>query len=422
VRHEPEARCMRGGGVEGWTDPAAAPVLTEERLAATFPRVTAPGTSRMAYQLTAGDATCYPLYYFIPSISRGGRYLVYHRAAAGEVQLWRLDLGTGEHTALTRADDRDCAWTPWDTDPGRGVLDHRSVLNVACDEVIYFARGEARAVRLETLEDRSLFALPPGRKATGQNCCSPDGRYLFFIHHDAELDRRIHGTRPSPRHLSRGTEMVRVDLDRGEHRLVVRLNSPFHHVHPCGASHLVFSSPALEKAPLWTDYDGGWFAQLRTQDADGRNTVHYAATRRGLHYELDGAPCRVGTLSPETHARREFAAPSMVGLHVGFDPEGRRFTLDGLEEGGRSLYHLVSLPETGDPAWTRLTGPWPLYGAGGQKTHAHPRFTPCGRWIQMVAGDPATETNHIFLVDARDVAPSRGLPVYGADADGPFPV
>ncbi|MCF7837303.1 MAG: oligogalacturonate lyase family protein [Candidatus Marinimicrobia bacterium] len=385
--------------------------LEPARIAALYPRVAAPGTGRAAYQLTAGPATCYPLYYFIPSITRDGRHLVYHRNGGGEVQLYRLNLATGAHAALTAADDPEPGWRPWDTDPGRGVLDHRSALNVARNEVIYVARGEARAVDVETLADRALFRLPPGRKATGQNCVSPDGRYFFYIHHDAELEARIYAAKPYARHLSKGTELARYDLDTGETHLVARLNSPFHHVHPYGDRHLIFSSPALEMAPLLTDYEGGWFTQLRTQDGEGRTTCHYAGTQRGVHYELTGnEPKKVGVLCPRTHRRREFSCPALNHLHVGFDATGRRLLLDGEEAAGeRSLYSLAELPRAGEPEWQRLCGPWTTYGAG-QKAHSHPRITPCGRWVQMVAGDPATRTNHVFLLDIRDVAPARGLP------------
>ncbi|WP_157837145.1 hypothetical protein [Geminisphaera colitermitum] len=393
--------------------------LAPENIAARFPRIEVPSTNRAAYQLTSGNATNYPLYYFIPSLSRDSRYLVHHRAGDGQVQLHRLDLLTGENLALTAADDPNAGWMPWDNDPGKGILDHRSVLNVARNEVIYFAHGEAHAVHLDTLVDRFLFRLPAGRIATGQNCVSPDGRFFFYIHHDARLEALIHATKPHARHLSVGTELVRYDLDSGESHLVIRLNSPFHHVHPCGDHHLVFSSPALEKAPLMTDYDGGWFTQLRTQDGEGRTTCHYAATQRGLHYELTGhSPTKTGLLCPSTHRRCEFSCPPMESLHVGFDPQGLRFTVDGLQgDSGRALYSLANLSPKGEPEWSLLCGPWINYGTSGQKTHSHPRFTPCGRWIQMVAGDPASKTNHIFLLNVSDVPPSRGLPAYAAESD-----
>ena len=104
-----------------------------ETLSSSFPRIKVPGTSRLAIQLTQGSDFCYPLYYFIPSISSDGRFLIYHRSDGQGVQLHRLDLGTGESVQLTRADApaTDTQWRLWDCPAGRGVLDHRSVLNTA---------------------------------------------------------------------------------------------------------------------------------------------------------------------------------------------------------------------------------------------------------------------------------------------------
>ena len=47
-----------------------------------FQRLKAPETGRLVVQLTSGDAQCYPLYYFVPTITRDGRFLVYHKAEA----------------------------------------------------------------------------------------------------------------------------------------------------------------------------------------------------------------------------------------------------------------------------------------------------------------------------------------------------
>jgi hypothetical protein len=52
--------------------------------------------------------------------------------------------------------------------------------------------------------------------------------------------------------------------------------------------------------------------------------------------------------------------------------------------------------------WQVLSGDWPTFGSG-QKAHFHPRLTPDRQWIAMVAGDPATQTNQIFLLDASDL-------------------
>jgi hypothetical protein len=81
-----------------------------------FRTQTDPATGRKLIQLTNGDAFCYPLYYFIPSITDDGRYLVYHRCEGdgSGVQLWSLELGTGVHKQLTHAENpaEETQWKP----------------------------------------------------------------------------------------------------------------------------------------------------------------------------------------------------------------------------------------------------------------------------------------------------------------------
>ena len=52
------------------------------------------GMGRRVVQLTEGEGWTYPLYFFIPSFTRDNRYLVYHLAERGELQLHRLELAT----------------------------------------------------------------------------------------------------------------------------------------------------------------------------------------------------------------------------------------------------------------------------------------------------------------------------------------
>ena len=121
-------------------------------------------------------------YFFIPSITRDAKYLIYHRAAHGEVQLHRVNLASGESRQLTHAKCPDTQWRPWCVDSGRGVLDHRSVLNVARRSVIYFDGNKVHTVDVETLEDELLFVVPEDREPYGQNCTTPDGEWFVYIH------------------------------------------------------------------------------------------------------------------------------------------------------------------------------------------------------------------------------------------------
>ena len=78
-----------------------------------FARSTAPDTGRTTVQLTVGDAFCYPLYYFIPSLTSGAETLIYHRAEEGQVQLHALDLSSGQSRQLTHASSPDTICTHW---------------------------------------------------------------------------------------------------------------------------------------------------------------------------------------------------------------------------------------------------------------------------------------------------------------------
>lgn len=376
------------------------------QLAPEFPRLKTPGTGRTAVQLTSGKDFCYPLYYFIPTFTNDGRYLIHHRSDGRTVQLHRLELATAQSVPMTRAHapPEETHWQPWDMPAGAGVLDHRSVLNVVQNEVVYFDGNDVRVVDVESLADRSFFQLPPDRIAIGQNCVSDDGCWFIYIHHDRKTFLEQKGN-VYDRHVSRGVELRARHFDTGEERLLVRLNSPIHHVIPYGRDQFVFCHPATEQGMLLTDLRGGWYSHLCTQDADGLTVCHYLSTARGIAYEAWCATHQVaGLYDPATHRRREFRLPADWGYtHTGADPEGRLWFFETQRDKGATheLMFLQSLE--GDRAdWQVLTGDWPAFGSG-QKSHFHPRLTPDRQWITLVAGDPATQTNHIFLMDVSDL-------------------
>ncbi|MCU0959536.1 MAG: oligogalacturonate lyase family protein [Pirellulaceae bacterium] len=367
-----------------------------------FRQFPAPETKRQVLQLTSGDAQCYPLYYFIPTLTRDGRFLVYHRAGAGELQLYRLDLATAESVRLTNASCVDTVWRPWCVDSGRGVLDHRSVLNVPRNLVVYFDGNEARAVDIESLEDRSLFRIPGDRDAYGQNCCTPDGNWFVYIH----VPRGAIWGRPCE-----GAEVVAYHFDRGEQRVLCRLDSAVFHVTAYDNEHFVVTHPAEGPGMLLTNMTSGGWELLR----DG--VVHCPCTERGIAYEVP-ADRQLGLMDPLARRRFEFPMPEPFQyIHTGWDPAGRLFLYENSTDWDRfdvhDMYALVRLDGHGrDHEWLRLTGSWPTY-VGGQKAHFHPQVTPDRRWVLFTGGDPATHTCHIFLLDIADLADSAGI---GPDA------
>lgn len=381
---------------------------------AAFKGRTAPETGRRAIQLTSGPGFCYPLYYFIGSMTADDRYLIYHRALDGEVQLHRLDLTTGESVQITQGTTAETGWLPWCVESGQGVLDHRSVLNEVRGEVIYFDQHNVRAVHVETLADRLLFQLPADRIAIGQNCVTPDGQWLAYIHHDRASHARMHAEGYwDRRHISKGTALSLYHFETGEQRDLVFINSPIHHVLPYGDSHLVFCHPTMENGMLLTDLNGGWYTHMRTQDAQGGCVCHYIATARGIAYEVLGRSDGVwaGVYDPFSHRHYEWPMPRAFGYtHTGCDPEGRLFFYENSTPETHDLRLLARHVPDGEDEWLSLTGDWPTFGERGQKTHFHPRLTRDRQWIIMVAGDPETQTNQIFLLDASDLTETAGIP------------
>ncbi len=369
-----------------------------------FARLTAPETGRAAVQLTSGPGHCYPLYYYVPSLTADGRYLVHHRAWDGQVQLFRLDLASGESVQLTRARSADARWRPWQTDSGTGVLDFRSVLNRARDEVIYFEERQGRAVHVESLEDRPLFELPRGREAIGQNGCTPDGRHFAFVHAPA-------GSQYGE--PCQGAAVAAYDFETAAVRDLLAIDAAIDHVTPYDNRHIVFSHPDRITGIMLASLEGGAWRTLRDDEpgAEGR-IVHAAMTARGIAYEVPDAR-RAGLLDPRSGRRVEWALAESFGyVHSGRDPEGRLLFYENADAFHNPTVHdlwaLRRVSPDGRGQWQRLVGNWPTY-ATGQRAHFHPQLLPDRRWLLLTAGDPATRTDQVFLLDVSEMGETEGI-------------
>lgn len=385
-----------------------------------FPRLPLDDRDRTVLQLTAGDDFCYPLYYFIPSITADGRYMVYHRETSGkmhEIQLHRLDLHTGKTVRMTDGSAENAQWRPWGVDPARGVLGDRSALAPQRGDVVYFDGPRARAVDVHTLEHRDLFEVPADRFTLSQNCVTGDERWFVYVHVDREKYERLMelrleraGAFREKAHTCTATVMAAFNLDTGEHREVFRINYPVHHVHPYGRRNIAFSHiPGDIYGMGYASVEGHGYCVPRPQDHAGGKIIHHVPTRTGIAYEVrfrsDGM--RAGICDPDSGQRCEFPVPHGVN-HTGIDPLGRLFFY---QVGQNRIQIMREYDKSGDHRWTDLFGAWHSYG-DGQKAHFHPRLVLGRRWMQIVAGDPASETNHIYLVEVADLDRTVDMPTW----------
>lgn len=390
-----------------------------------FKTETDPETGRRLIRLTEWDAFCYPLYYFIPSVTDDERFLVYHRCDETGVQLWVLNLQTGEHRQLTHAANNadEAQWRPWCTPCGDGVLDHRSVLNTVSNTVIFYDRNIAREINIETLGERDLFTLPPDRYPISQSCVTPDGKWFVFSHMDKSFYHEMTAGNWSDyikyRPLTKDCTIQAYHLETGEMRDILILNAVMHHIIPYGNDYFAVNHPPTESGILFTGLEGRWYTHIRTKSTDGRVANHCAVTRRGIVYEASkfhGDNCG-GIYHPFTHRFIEYKLPAFFGYtHTGYDPKGDLIFYENLnyDDTGihcHNMYKMSRYEPDGQCAWELLMGNRPTFGSrSSQKSHFHPRVTPDNRYILFTGGYEKTRTNQLYLLDIGDVEPTENLP------------
>lgn len=378
-------------------------------------------TGRGLIRITYGDAFCYPMYYFIPSITDDCKYMVYHRMDEKELQIYSVELSTGKTTRLTDANYCDTQWKPWCSNTPPGVLDHRSVLDSKNGRLIYFNGNSVMITPVDRCSPTKLFELPTERMPIGQNCITPDGKWFVYIHHDRVQYEKIAATRDwniyyPARSTSYETIVEAYNIETGIKKEVLRINSPVHHIFPYGNSHFVINHPVNESGMIFTHIDGGWYTNLRTKDSKGRMPCHNAATSRGIAYEAYQGHSDVvaGITDPFTHERKEYHLPDSLGyVHTGNDPEGRLFFYENMnyDESGthrHNMYYLESLFDD-KPVFKLLMGHRHSFIEKAQKAHFHPRMTPDRNHVVFTGGCEETRTNHIYLLDVKDLDETLGF-------------
>ncbi|HEX7346778.1 MAG TPA: hypothetical protein VF253_08290 [Candidatus Limnocylindrales bacterium] len=360
---------------------------------------TDPETGRRVTQLTSAKANSYPLYYFVSSFTSDARYLVFHSERSGLVQLYRLDLESGEIGQLTEGRTRDAGWAIWCEWHLDGIYNHLSAINPKTDEVYYFEGDEIRSSHVPSFANRLLAKLPPGRMPIGQSAVSPDGSLFGFVHVDAanyvalltERENRIKAGLPvwgtQHHRVFRNavpTALALVETATGAIRTVIETDYHFHHVLFADDQTILVNHPP-EVPGMWTiGVGGGPVTHVRPADAAGAHNaavVHQVITNGGIVYEAvdrDAAgndTTYFGKYDPATGSFFEHRIPLDGYMHAGLDPAGK---FDFIERAGGG-HELWSLNPPDGPEQPRK--PALLYrlrspAHDDQRQHAHPFLSP----------------------------------------------
>ena len=358
---------------------------------------TDPESGRKITQLTSGDCFDYQLYYFIPTMTKDSRTVVFHRHQDMEVQLFKIDIGTGLTTKLTDAKTPNSLWRPYLQEEGRGVRDLMSAFNTATNEAVYFDTNDIRAVNIPTLADRVLYHVPDDRVPCGLTGVSPDGKWFCFVHADKAWWDASRGRKPDKCDAT-GCRLDVLAIATGEARTLVQINTWLTHSNFYDNDRILFCHLPTEGGALMTDLRGGWYMNLRTQDEAGGCVCHYLPTDRGIMYETAGGGRLIGILNPDNLERVEYKNGVPGGIHTGADPEGRLWFYEGTCDQGRLIAYYERLQPGVVNQPLTLVSPREPYWLG-QRIHMHPQITPDRKFILFTGGDPTSKTNHLFLVD-----------------------
>jgi hypothetical protein len=353
---------------------------------------TDPQTGRAFRQLTSAAANSYPLYYFIPSITADGRYLIFHSERNGWVQLYRMDLLTGEFLQLTDGRTRDAGWAIWCEHHLRGIYNHLSALNTTRNEVFYFQEQEIRCTNIITLQNKVIARLP-NRVPIGQTSFSPDGKLFAFIHADARTFHQAIADRealtamrqPFDHNAWRNALPVTISLiDTETHQLrdVIALDYHVHHALFLDNRRLLINHPRNQMGMFTLNLDGSGYKHLRPHDDHGE-VCHQVITARGILYEAytgpDNTQTWMGRYDLERDTWEEVFLPGITYAHTGNDPAGRLLFCDSRT----ATQDIYTLHHPRDPRRMQLRhlrrlAPMP---AEGQRYHCHPFLSPDRRWM-----------------------------------------
>lgn len=376
--------------------------------------VTDPQTGRSIKQFTTAQANNYPLYYFIPSITPEGDSLIFHSERSGWVQLYKMDLSSGDMVQLTDGQTRDSGWAMWCEYRLRGIYNHLSALNGVRREVYYFQDEEVRCTHVDSLENRVIHEIP-GRISIGQTGFSPDGHLFAFIHADREMfktalaDREatINMKRPFDHNLWRNDVPVTVGIintETGAYHNVIELDFHVHHVFFIDDKRLLINHVQGENGMWIINIDGSGQRQLRASSEGNGAICHQVVTERGIFYEANvwhegEREVWFGRYDLGDDTFEEVHLPGVGYVHTGYDPQGRFLCFENQLPDRHELAsaHFPHDPDRFEIKQIRTLNPI----TRGQRVHAHPFLSPDRQWLFYT--EVLADFSQVCAVDVSDL-------------------
>ena len=370
-----------------------------------------PLTHRRVCQLTDSTAEDYHLYFYNPSVTPDGKYLVFLSERTGVGNLFRLELHNGEIVQLTDAQPIRAEYWPF-TEAIQGVGSCLPAIGNCGQEVFYFEGTDLLAVGIESLKRRQLLSLPSDRRPSMLQA-NAGGETLVFATWDEDLfmersHRAYAGERFPDEHFFQETTstILRVEAETGQAEEVLRKERFWiNHVHvnPQDRDLILFCHEYSELP------DRMWLLNVATQkcgpipgqgaeewyqhefwSGDGRRICFHG----GISGDNTQGFCGWCSPNGEGYTKAYHATSGRAYAHYNVHPDGQTMVTDGeARPGCISKVHL----RDGKQEFEILCRHDSYTFGDDQRCHPHPSFTPDGR--QVIFTYNRTGTSNVYLTD-----------------------
>jgi oligogalacturonide lyase len=368
-------------------------------------------TGRQVFQLTNSPAEDYHLYFYNPSVTPQGRFLIFFSERTGLSNLFRLNLQSGEIVQLTDARPIRAEYWPF-TGPINGVGACLAAIGNDGQEVFYFEGANLFAVEIESLKQRNVLNLPSARRPSMLQA-NASGDTLVFATWDESLfmersQRAYAGEKfPDEQFFQETTSTImRVDAKTGQtEEVLYKEKFWINHVHlnPHNRDLILFCHEysGLPDRMWLLDVVQNNCAPIPGQGADkwyehefwsndGQRVCYHGGSLS------DSTQGFCGWCSPdgEAYTKAYHATSGRAYGHYNLHPDGQTMVTDGeARPGCISKVHLRDGKQIFDVICRHDSY---TYG-DDQRCHPHPSFTPDGR--QIVFTSNRTGSSNIYLTD-----------------------
>ena len=370
-----------------------------------------PLTRRRVRQLTDSTAEDYHLYFYNPSFTPDGKYLVFISERTGISNLFRLNLQDGEIVQLTDARPVHAEYWPF-TEAIKGIGSCLPAIGNHGQEVFYFEGNDLFAVEVDSLRGRQLLSLPADRRPSMLQA-NASGEILIFATWDEALfmersQRAYAGEHfPDERFFQETTStLLRVEAESGRAEEVLRKEKFWiNHVHvnPHNRDLILFCHEYSELP------DRMWLLDLMTQQCDPLPGQGAHEWYQHEFWSADGRRiCFHGGVSGDgivgfcgwcsangtDYYKAYHSTSGRAYAHYNLHPDGQIMVTDGeARPGCISKVHL----RDGCQEFEILCRHDSYTFGDDQRCHPHPSFTPDGRHVIFTSN--RTGTSNIYLTD-----------------------